>query len=148
MLKFLGKLLGGNKSEKDVAQIRPIVEKINGFFQQYQTLSNDQLRNKTQEFKQRIKEHLKDIDAEIAAKQADADALPPSEIHVKDEIYKEVDKLKKDRDKKIEEALSEVQAEAFAVVKETARRFTNNTELEATATQLDKDLSVMEYDAL
>jgi preprotein translocase subunit SecA len=142
MLKFLGKLLGGNKSEKDVAQIRPIVEKINGFFQQYQSLSNDQLRNKTQEFKQRIKEHLKDIDAEIAAKQADADALPPSEIHVKDEIYKEVDKLKKDRDKKIEEALSEVQAEAFAVVKETARRFTNNTELEATATQLDKDLSV------
>jgi preprotein translocase subunit SecA len=142
MLKFLGKLLGGNKSEKDVAQIRPIVEKINGFFQQYQSLSNDQLRNKTQEFKQRIKEHLKDIDAEIAAKQADADALPPSEIHVKDEIYKEVDKLKKDRDKKIEEALSDVQAEAFAVVKETARRFTTNTELEATATQLDKDFSV------
>jgi preprotein translocase subunit SecA len=142
MLKFLGKLLGGNKSEKDVAQIKPIVEKINGFFQQYQNLTNDELRNKTNEFKQRIQDYLKDIDAEIAAKQAEADALPAADIHAKDEIYKEVDKLKKDRDKKIEEALSNIQAEAFAVVKETARRFTNNTEIVATATELDKNLSV------
>ncbi len=142
MLKFLGKLLGGNKSEKDVAQIRPIVEKINQFYQQYQNLTNDELRNKTQEFKQRIKQHLQEIDAEIAAKQQEADALPATEIHVKDNIYKEVDKLKKDRDKKIEEALTDVHAEAFAVVKETAHRFSTNTELEVSATQLDRDLSV------
>ena len=142
MLKFLGKLLGGNKSEKDVAQIKPIVEKINGFYQQYQSFTNDELRNKTIEFKQRIKEHLKEIDDEIAAKQTEAEDLPASDIHVKDEIYKVVDTLKKDRDKKIEEALKDIQAEAFAVVKETAHRFTINTELEVTATQLDRDLSV------
>ncbi|MBC7589096.1 MAG: preprotein translocase subunit SecA, partial [Chitinophagaceae bacterium] len=142
MLKFLGKLLGGNKSEKDVAQIKPIVEKINGFYQQYQSFTNDELRNKTIEFKQRIKEHLKEIDDEIAAKQTEAEDLPASDIHVKDEIYKVVDTLKKDRDKKIEEALKDIQAEAFAVVKETAHRFTTNTELEVTATQLDRDLSV------
>jgi len=142
MLKFLGKLLGGNKSEKDVAQIKPIVEKINGFYQQYQSLTNDELRNKTIEFKQRIKEHLKDIDGEIAAKQTEAEALPASEIHVKDEIYKGVDKLKKERNAKIEEALKDIQAEAFAVMKETAHRFTANPELEVTATQLDRDLSV------
>ena len=59
MLKFISKLLGGNKSEKDVAQIRPIVEKINGYFNQYQSLTNDELRNKTQEFKNRIKDFIK-----------------------------------------------------------------------------------------
>jgi preprotein translocase subunit SecA len=65
MLGFLGKLFGGSKSEKDVKLIQPIVGQTNEFFQQYQSLSNDQLRGKTQEFKQRIQEHLKDIDAEI-----------------------------------------------------------------------------------
>lgn len=142
MLKFLSKILGGNKSEKDVAAIRPIVEKTNQFFQQYQSLTNDELRNKTVEFKARIKEHLKDIDAQIEAKKAEADALPVEEIHAKDAIYQEVDKLYKDRNKQIEEVLKEIQPEAFAVVKETARRFTTNTELEVTATQLDRDLSV------
>ncbi len=142
MLKFLSKILGGNKSEKDVAAIRPIVEKTNQFFQQYQSLTNDELRNKTIEFKARIKEHLKDIDAQIDAKKAEADALPVDEIHAKDAIYQDVDKLYKDRNKQIEEILKEIQPEAFAVVKETARRFTSNTELEVTATQLDRDLSV------
>ena len=52
MLKFLSKLLGGNKSEKDVAKIKPIVEKVNTFFQQYQSIDNDTLRNKTIEFKE------------------------------------------------------------------------------------------------
>ena len=63
MLKFISKILGGNKSEKDVAAIRPIVEKINQFFQQYQSLTNDELRNKTVEFKQRIKTYLSNIGA-------------------------------------------------------------------------------------
>jgi preprotein translocase subunit SecA len=142
MLKFLGKLLGGNKSEKDVAKIRPLVEKVNQHFQQYQLLSNDQLRAKTQEFKQRIKDHLKDIDAQIEAKKAEAEALPVTDIMGKDAIYREVDTLKKDRDKKIEEALEEIQPEAFAVVKETARRFKENTDVVATATELDKQLAL------
>ncbi len=142
MLKFISKLLGGNKSEKDVAQIKPIVEKINQYFQEYQSLSNDELRNKTQEFKNRIKDFLKDIDAQVAEKQTEADALPASEIHVKDAIYQEVDKLKKERDKLIEEALKSIQAEAFAVIKETARRFKENEELVSNATDLDRELSV------
>jgi len=142
MLKFISKILGGNKSEKDVAAIRPIVEKINQFFQQYQSLTNDELRNKTVEFKQRIKTYLSNIDAEIAAKKSEAEALPMDQIHAKDDIYQAVDKLKKERDKQIEEILKEIQPEAFAVVKETARRFTNNTELVSTATDLDRELSV------
>jgi len=142
MLKFLSKILGGNKSERDVAQILPIVDKINQFYQEYQSLSNDALRNKTVEFKQRIKTYLKEIDDELSSKQLSADHLAPEDIHAKDAIYQEIDKLKKERDKKIEEVLDTILPEAFAVVKETAHRFKENTELVSVATELDRELSV------
>ena len=142
MLGFISKIFGGSKSEKDVKKIEPYVGKINQFFTSYQSLSNDELRNKTQEFRQRIKEHLSEIDGEIVAKNAAAEGLPFNDLMGKDGIYQEVDKLKKDRDKGIEEVLEKILPEAFAVVKETARRFSTNTELVSTATQLDKDLSV------
>lgn len=142
MLKFISKLFGGSKSEKDVKQIMPIIQKANEFFVQYASLTNDELRAKTVEFKARIQAHLTSIDAEIAAQRVEADALPETEIHAKDEIYQQIDKLKKERDEKIEEALAEIQPEAFAVIKETARRFKENTVVTATATPLDKELSV------
>ncbi len=142
MLGFLNKMLGGNKSEKDVKIISPLVGQINAFFQEYQHLSNDELRGKTYEFRQRIKDDLKDIDARIVAKQQEAEALPEAEIQARDAIYRQTDELKKDRDKEIEKALDKILPEAFAVVKETARRFKENATLEATATQLDRDLSV------
>jgi preprotein translocase subunit SecA len=142
MLKLLTKILGGNKSEKDVAAIKPLVSKTNEYFQQYQSLSNDSLRTKTQEFKQRIKAHTADIDNLIANKKQEADNLPATEIHTKDAIYQEVDKLKKERDGKLEEILKQLLPEAFAVVKETARRFSINTQIESTATDLDRNLSV------
>lgn len=142
MAGIFAKLFGGSKSVKDVKKIQPFVEQINGHFTSYQSLGNDQLRNKTQEFRQRIKEHLSEIDAEIAAKNKEAEDLPFNDLMGKDSIYQQVDKLKKDRDKKIEEALEEILPEAFAVVKETSRRFKENTEIISTATQLDRDLSV------
>ena len=142
MLKFIAKLFGGSKSEKDVQQILPIVEKVNQFYEQYQSLTNDELRHKTVEFRQRIREYLSEIDTEIEAKRQSAEALPEGDIHGRDAIYQEVDKLKKDRDKKLEEILLEIQPEAFAVVKETARRFTYNTEIAATANDFDRELSV------
>ena len=142
MLGFLSKMFGGSKSEKDIKNIQPIVLQINQHFAAFQSLSNDQLRNKTQEFRQRIKAHLQKIDDEIAGLNKQAEELPFSDITGKDAIYQEVDKLIKDRDKQIEEVLKEILPEAFAVVKETARRFKENTEITATATQLDRDLSV------
>lgn len=142
MLKFLSKVLGGNKSEKDVAKIWPTVHQINKFYEEYQSLSNDELRNKTVEFKARIKAHLKDTDAAIEAKQAEADQLALEDIHARDVIYQLVDKMKKERDKEIEVALEAILPEAFAVVKETARRFKENSELVSTATELDRELSV------
>src|SRR5205809_418537 len=120
----------------------PYVTEINNHFASYQPLTNDQLRNKTNEFKERIQQHLQEIDTEIAGKTKQADELPYNDLLGKDAIYQEVDKLKKDRDKKIEEVLLEILPEAFAVVKETARRFKENREITSTATDLDRDLSV------
>ena len=141
-MSFFSKLFGGSKSEKDVKKIQPLVSDVNKHFVSFQSLTNDQLRNKTQEFRQRIKDHLTGIDNEILSANKKAEELPFNDLLGKDAIYQEVDKLKKDRDKKIEEALEEILPEAFAVVKETAKRFKENTEIVATATQMDRDLSV------
>src|ERR1041385_2254846 len=140
-MAMFSKIFGGSKSEKDVKKIMPYVTEINKHFASYQSLTNDQLRNKTNEFKERIQEHLKEINAEIAEKTKQADELPFNDLLGKDAIYQEVDKLKKDRDKKIEEILDELLPEAFAVVKETARRFKENTDMVATATELDRKFS-------
>ena len=142
MIGFISKMFGGSKSEKDVKQVTPIVEEINKSFSAFQTLSNDQLRGKTQEFRKRIQEHLSNIDKEITSVNKEAEELPFNDITGKDALYQQVDKLKKDRDKQIEEVLKEILPEAFAVVKETARRFKENAEIVVTATDLDKDLSV------
>lgn len=142
MLGFISKIFGGNKSEKDIKTIQPVVEQINQHFASYQSLSNDQLRSKTVEFRQRIKDHLNAIDTEISDLNKKAEELPFSDIVGKDGLYNQIDQLKKDRDKQIEEILEEILPEAFAVVKETARRFKENDEVEATATQMDRDLSI------
>ena len=141
-MSFFSNLFGGSKSEKDVRKIQPLVATINQHFNSFQSLTNDQLRNKTKEFKQRIKDHITAIDNEIAATNKKADELHFNDLFGKDAFYQEVDRLKKDRDKKIEEALKEILPEAFAVVKETARRFKENKELISTATEMDRDLSV------
>ena len=87
MAGLLSKLFGGNKSEKDVKKISPLVGEINSFFNQYQSLTNDELRNKTQEFKARIKEHLAEIDTAIEAKKLEAESLTTLDISGRDLIY-------------------------------------------------------------
>lgn len=142
MLGIISKIFGGNKSEKDVKLLQPIVEQVNQHVAAFRSLSNDQLRAKTAEFKTRIKGHLGDIDTEISDLNKKAEELPFSDIGGKDTLYTQIDELKKARDKQIETILKEILPEAFAVVKETARRFKENTEIIATATELDKDLSI------
>ncbi|MEO5499875.1 MAG: preprotein translocase subunit SecA, partial [Ginsengibacter sp.] len=139
---LLSAIFGGNKSEKDVKAIRPYVGKINSFFDQYQSLTNDELRNKSVEFRGRIKDHVKNIDDEIDALNKQADTLDSADISGRDALYQQIDLLKKERDKKLEEVLLDILPEAFAVVKETAHRFKENDELVSTATQLDRDFSV------
>ena len=142
MASFLSKFFGGSKSEKDVKMILPLVTKISQHFDAYQSISNDELRNKTQEFRARIQEHLKEIDDAIVQTTKKADELPFDDLIGKDTVYQQVDILKKDRDKAIEDVLKEILPEAFAVVKETAKRFKENSEIVSTATQLDRDYSV------
>ena len=142
MLGILSKIFGGNKSEKDIKTIQPFVGQVNQHFSAYQSLNNDQLRAKTVEFRSRIKEHLSKLDTQISDLNKRAEELPFSDISGKDVIYQEIDELKKERDEQIEEVLETLLPEAFAVVKETARRFKDNTEIVSTATELDRNLSV------
>ncbi|MDX2048777.1 MAG: preprotein translocase subunit SecA [Chitinophagaceae bacterium] len=142
MLNFISKLFGGSKSEKDVQKIQPLVEQINNHFTSFQQLSNDQLRNKTEEFRSKIKAQLAAIEEEISSTRKRAEELSSDNIAEKDELYKHIDELIKKKDEQIEEVLNEILPEAFAVVKETARRFKENTEIVSAATALDRDLSV------
>ena len=140
MLGFITKLLGGNKSEKDVKSLEPIVEEILEEYEKLSALSNDELRSKSIDFRQRIKEYTAEIDAEIETLKAEAEKDEVS-FDEKEEHYKKIDALEKDRDEKIEEVLNEILPEAFAVMKETARRFTENETLVVTATELDREFS-------
>ncbi|WP_437919385.1 preprotein translocase subunit SecA [Sphingobacterium sp. LRF_L2] len=139
MLKFLSKLFG-SKSERDIKAIQPIVSKIKEEYEKLSGLTNDELREKTLAFKNRIKEYLTDIDSEIASLKAEADQ-DDVDMGKKTELYEKVDKLNKDRDKKLEDVLLEILPEGFAVVKETARRFTENKEIAVTASEFDRDLA-------
>ncbi|HQW85339.1 MAG TPA: preprotein translocase subunit SecA, partial [Ferruginibacter sp.] len=141
MIGVISKLFGGNKSEKDVKKIRPVIEQINNFFDQYQSLTNDELRNKTAEFKQRIATHLNTITTSIDEKKKAAEELPVADINGRDVYYQEIDELKTEKDKQLEVMLKELLPEAFAVIKETSRRFKENQTLESTATDLDKELA-------
>lgn len=140
MLKFLGKLLG-SKSDRDIKSIQPKVHKINEEFAKLSTLSHDELRAKTTEFKNRISEYLSDIDREIDELKTQAE-LPETDMVQKTELYEKVDSLVKERDQKLEVILAEILPEAFAVVKETAKRFSENTEIEVTASDFDRELSM------
>jgi preprotein translocase subunit SecA len=141
MLSFISKMFGGNKSEKDVKKISPDVEKTNQFFASYAQLSNDQLRAKTTEFKNRIKEFLQTIDTDIQTKKDNAEQLGSADINGRDAIYKEIDELRKTRNTQIEDILKQLLPEAFAVVKETSRRFKENETVISTATELDRELA-------
>jgi preprotein translocase subunit SecA len=142
MLGFIAKLFGGNKSERDTRELLPIADQINEYYSQYQSLTNDELRAKSADFKERIKAHLAGIDAEIAGLNQQAEELPIEDIHGRDQIYRDVDELKDKRNDQLEEVLKEILPESFAVMKETARRFSSGSPLEATATELDRELSV------
>ncbi|SER10155.1 preprotein translocase subunit SecA [Pedobacter rhizosphaerae] len=137
MLGFLAKVFG-SKSERDIKSIQPLVVKINEEYAKLSSISNDELRAKTIEFKGRISSFLTDIDGKIAALKADAEK-DELDLHQKTALYDEVDALGKERDKELEKVLLEILPEAFAVVKETSRRLSENDYLEVTATQFDRD---------
>jgi preprotein translocase subunit SecA len=141
MIGIISKLFGGNKSDKDVKKVQPFITNTNRYFQEYAVLSNDQLRGKTTEFRARIKDHLIAIDKEIADKKAQAETFSTEDVQARETIYNDVDKLIKKRDEQIEVVLEQILPEAFAVVKETARRFKESAEIIASATEQDMQLA-------
>ncbi len=131
----------GNKSEKDVKALYPRVDAINEAFAALQSLSNDQLRDKTLGFKKQISEHIKEEKAQVNQLKAEVEDNPDLDIEAREDIYEKVDKLEESITKKIEEVLEDILPQAFAVVKETARRFKENETLSVTATEMDRDLA-------
>ncbi len=138
MLSLLKKILG-TKQDRDMGKYQGTVDQINAHFAAYQNLSNDDLRRKTLEFRDRIAEYLKDIDAEIAA--VNQQALDAEDFNEKESLFKEVDELRKQRNKALEEILLDILPEGFAAVKEASRRFSQNEEITVTATDHDRSLA-------
>ena len=138
MLKIFKKIFG-TKYDRDVKEYSPVVEVINEHFESFKSLSNDQLRNKSLEFKAKIADFLKEIDDEIS--ELNTKAADTADVFEKETVYNEIDALVKERDTELEKALKEILPEAFAVVKETARRFKDNTEIRVTATDHDREMA-------
>lgn len=136
----------GDKAEKDIKLMNPLVDKTNEFFATYATLTNDELRGKAEELKQRIADYIAEEEDEIKELKVKADDDGVS-ITDKEEYFERIDKLTETSDEKLEEVLNEILPEAFATIKETARRFMINEEVEVTASQMDKDLAA-ERDAI
>jgi preprotein translocase subunit SecA len=138
MLNLIKKLFP-SKHDRDVRQLQPYVELVNKAFDQLQTLTDDELRGKTAEFKQRIKEYTAEIGEEIDSLREQAEA--ETDIHHKDDLYNEIDELSKTFYQQLDEIMEELVPEAFAVVKETARRLTENHQLVVQANDYDRELA-------
>ncbi len=144
MLDFITKSVSklfGTKSDRDLKEIQPIVEKILAVYPKFSSLSNDELRAKTIEFKKRINDNSSVEREEIATLRTKIDADINIDIEQKEKLYEQIDELEKSILKKNEIILNELLPEAFSVVKETARRLAANPVLEVTATQMDRDLA-------
>tara|TARA_B100000497_G_scaffold37108_1_gene43478 strand:- start:11126 stop:14443 length:3318 start_codon:yes stop_codon:yes gene_type:complete len=135
--------LFGNKADKDVKGLEPFVGKINTEFSKLQGLSNDELREKTTSFKKQVNDYLSEIDKKIADLKSEINNTSVHEIDKREDAYEQIDSLEEERDEKLEEVLNQILPEAFAVVKETARRFTENDIITASATEYDRDLAAI-----
>ena len=133
------KVFVGDKTKKDLKAITPIVDQIKSFESQFEALSIDELRQNTSRFKTTIKEATADLQSQIGALEEKAEDEP--DIDVKENFYGEIDDLKAEIYKTTEEVLNKILPEAFATVKETAKRFFHNTSLEVNATEFDRALS-------
>ncbi len=133
------KVFVGDKSQKDVKAIQPLITKIKSFETALAGLSNDELRARSDFFKQKIKEARAEKDNKIVALKQEAENT--ADIDKREDIYNEIDALEKEAYEISEKVLNDILPEAFAVIKETAKRFKENTTVTVTATPLDRELS-------
>ena len=140
--EFIGKLFG-NKATRDMKEIKPWVDKVKAVYPEISKLSNDELRARTEELKKYIKASAIEEQKKIEELKATIEA---TEIELREPIFAQIDKLEKEVLEKYEKALDEVHPQAFAIVKDTARRFTENAEIVVTATEFDRQLAAMGKD--
>ncbi|MCF4102102.1 preprotein translocase subunit SecA [Gillisia sp. M10.2A] len=133
------KVFVGDKSKKDVKEIQPIVDKIKAFEKEFEALTIDDLRGKTHSFKKKIADATAELRTKIEELNKEADAS--DDITRNEDIYAEIDTLKDNIYGITEDVLNEILPEAFATVKETAKRFVNNPKLKVKATAFDRELS-------
>jgi preprotein translocase subunit SecA len=134
---FFKKILG-NKAQRDLREIEPIIEKIQAVYPEIKSLSNDDLRARTASLKERIQEY---VAPEVNRIQELKNSIEETEIDLREKIYTEIDKLEKEITDKQEKILNEILPEAFNIMKETARRFAENDEIIVKANDFDRNLA-------
>ncbi|MFL3001284.1 MAG: preprotein translocase subunit SecA [Cytophagales bacterium] len=139
MFGFFKKILG-SKSDKDLKDLYPLVEKINSEFDLLSSLSDEDLRNKTDLFKKQINDNLKGTNSEIKDLKKKYKE-PKISLSEKEVLLNDIDKIEESQNEIIEKTLNEILPQAFAVIKETARRFTENKRLEVNATDFDHEIA-------
>ena len=139
LLNSVLKVFVGDKTKKDLAKILPLIDEINIHFNSFKNLSNDELRNKTLTFKDKLKSDLREVNQQIQKIKSKIEKI--EDIDQKEALYQQVDDLTTDGEKIIAKTLDEILPEAFAVVKETARRFVENRSISVTANEFDRQLS-------
>ena len=140
MLKLIAKLFG-TKSEKDIKRIMPLVEQTKQEGERVKSLSNDALRGETKKIQEQINQELKNIDDQLAGLHQKIADNPSLDINEKESVFGQIDKLEEDRNKELEKVLLKVLPNAFAIVRETAKRFKENEYLEVTAQDFDRVIS-------
>ena len=140
--EFIGKLFG-NKATRDMKEIKPWVDRVKAIYPEISKLSNDELRARTEELKKYIKASAVEEQKKIEELKATIEA---TDIEKREPIFAQIDKLEKEVLEKYEKALDDVHPQAFAIVKDTARRFTENAEIEVTATDFDRLLAAQGKD--
>ncbi|MEN6453861.1 MAG: preprotein translocase subunit SecA [Prolixibacteraceae bacterium] len=140
-MAFISKILGtflGNKSDRDIREVTPILEKIRIEYERIKQFSNDELRAETLKLKEIIRERIRPEEERITALKQKAEE---AEIQESEGIYQEIDKLEERIDEEIEEVLIEILPNAFSIVKETAKRFFDNKTVVVSATDFDRDIA-------
>ncbi len=140
MIKILQKFLGDKKT-RDLKELNPYVAKVNEAYKEISKLTNDGLREKTAEFKKRIADNIASEEAEIASIKEQIETNPELDINEKESQYELIDRLEKQSYDKTQQLLNEMLPEAFSVMKETAKRFTENEVVEVTANDFDRHLA-------
>jgi len=140
MLQFIAKIFG-TKSDKDIKSIMPLVEQTKAEGEKLKLLSNDELRGKTLELQEVINSALRNIDDQLHGLHKQIADNPELDLTEKESIFSNIDALEENRNKELEKVLMKILPQAFAVVRETARRFKENEHLEVTARDFDRQLA-------